>query len=116
MRSNSAVPRHRRIKKVLKRAKGFHLGNKRHVAAQEIITRAENYATVHRRNKKREIKRLWILRINAAARSGGMKYSTFVNGLKKAGVNLNSKALAQIAYDDGAAFNKLIEKSKLALA
>lgn len=116
MRSNSAVPRHRRVKKILKKAKGFKFGRKRHRAAAELVLRSEAYAYKHRKEKKRTMKSLWILRINAAARAGGMKYSTFVNGLKKAGVNLNAKVLSQIAYEDETTFTQLVEKSKSAVS
>jgi large subunit ribosomal protein L20 len=116
MRSNSSVPRRHRVKRLLKRAKGFVFGRGRHKAADETIKRAEAYSTMHRQEKKRHIKRLWMLRINAAARSNGMKYSTFVNGLKKAGLSLNTKALSKIAFDDAKGFSQLVEKSKKALS
>jgi large subunit ribosomal protein L20 len=114
MRSNSSVPRRRRVRRLLKRAKGFVFGRGRHKAADETIKRAEAYSTMHRQEKKRNIKRLWMLRISAAARSNGMKYSTFVCGLKKAGLTLNTKTLSKIAFDDAKGFAQLVEKSKKA--
>lgn len=116
MRSNSSVPRRHRVKRLLKRAKGFVFGRGRHKLADETIKRAEAFSTMHRQEKKRNMKRLWLLRINAAARYNGMKYSTFVNGLKKAGLSLNAKTLSKIAFDDAKGFADLVAKSKKAVS
>ncbi len=103
----------RRRKKVLKRAKGFYGGRSRlyRVAAQ-AVDRALLYAYRDRRNKKREFRSLWIVRINAAVRALGMSYSQFINKLKGMDVQLNRKALADLAYNDPKSFNNLVEMVK----
>ena len=105
-----------RRKKYLKRAKGF-VGGKgnQYAAARETVERAMAYAYRDRRNRKRDFRRLWITRINAAARLNGMSYSHFINGLKKADIEIDRKMLADLAVHDIAAFNKLAEASKGAL-
>jgi large subunit ribosomal protein L20 len=82
----------------------------------ETADRGDKFATIHRRNKKRDFRRLWVARINAACRALGINYSRFISGLKKANVELNRKALADVAVRDGGAFAKLVEQAKVALA
>jgi large subunit ribosomal protein L20 len=102
--------------KVLERASGYFLTkSKLHRAAQEAVEKALRYGYVGRRQKKRDFRSLWIVRISAAARQSGMSYSKFMNGLKKAGVDLNRKVLAEIAVADEEAFRLLVEKAKAAL-
>ena len=110
---------HRRAsrKKTLARAKGFFLTkSKLYRAAQEAVEKAQRYAYVGRRRKKREFRALWIQRINAATRQSGMSYSKFMAGLSKAGVELNRKMLADLAVQDSSAFAALVEQAKTALA
>ena len=112
-RVKRAVAAKKKRRTVLARAKGYY-GNKSrsYKAAKEQVQHSLQYAYRDRRNKKREIRRLWITRINAAARVNGMSYSTFMNGLKKAGVTLDRKVLSDIAINDPAAFAKLVEVAK----
>ncbi|QCU90560.1 50S ribosomal protein L20 [Thiomicrorhabdus sediminis] len=107
----------RRHNKVLKAAKGYY-GARRKVfrVAKQAVIKAGQYAYRDRRNKKRTFRRLWIARINAAARMNGMTYSRFINGLNKAGVAVDRKVLADIAVHDAAAFTAIAEKAKAALA
>ena len=111
------VTAHRRHKHILKLAKGYrgakHLQFKK---ANETVMKALSYARRDRRAKKREFRRLWIARINAATRINGMSYSKFICGLKKAGIDLNRKVLADLAVNDAAAFTKLAEVAKAKLA
>jgi large subunit ribosomal protein L20 len=105
-----------RRKKYLKRAKGFVGGkSNQYVAARETVERAMAYAYRDRRNKKRDFRRLWITRINAAARLNGLSYSHFINGLKKAEIDIDRKMLADLAVHDTPAFAKLAETAKGAL-
>ena len=105
-----------RRKKYLKQAKGFVGGkSNQYVAARESVERALAYAYRDRRNKKREFRRLWITRINAAARLNGLSYSHFMNGLKKAEIEVDRKMLADLAVTDAAAFSQLAEAAKAAL-
>ncbi|MFH1577490.1 MAG: 50S ribosomal protein L20 [Candidatus Omnitrophota bacterium] len=100
----------KRRKKVLKSAKGYYGDrSKQHQQAKRTVARAKVYAYRDRRVKKREFRRLWIVRINAACREAGIKYSQFINGLKKAKIELDRKILADLAVRDPAAFGKLIE-------
>ena len=105
-----------RHKKVLALAKGFRgrRGNVFRIAKQAVM-KAGQYAYRDRRTKKRVFRQLWIARINAAARELGLTYSTFMNGLKKAGVELNRKMLSEMAIHDPASFNALVETAKKAL-
>ena|SRR5210317_461939 len=105
-----------RRKKYLKRAKGF-VGGKgnQYRQARETVDRALAYAYRDRRNKKREFRRLWITRINAAARLNGLSYSHFMNGLKRAEIEVDRKMLADLAVTDAAAFSKLADAAKAAL-
>ena len=110
------VTAHRRHKHILKLAKGYrgakHLQFKK---ANETETKALSYERRDRRAKKREFRRLWIARINAATRANGMSYSRFICGLTKAGIQLDRKVLADMAIFDAAAFAKLVETAKAAL-
>ena len=115
-RVKRAVNAHKKRRTVLKRAKGYYGAKSRsYRAAKEQVQHSLQYMYRDRRNKKREIRRLWITRINAAARLNGLSYSVFMNGLKKANIALNRKMLAEIAVADEAAFTALVEKAKAAL-
>jgi large subunit ribosomal protein L20 len=104
-------------KKVLKQAKGYFLTkSKLHRSAQEAVEKALRYAFVGRRRKKRDFRRLWIVRIGAASKANGLSYSRFMDGLKKAGIELNRKMLSELAIADEAAFAELVQKAKAALA
>lgn len=110
---------HRRAsrKKTLALAKGFFLTkSKLYRSAQEAVEKSLRYGYVGRRRKKREFRSLWIVRIGAGTRAEGMSYSRFMNGLSKAGIELNRKMLADIAASDEPAFRLLVEKAKAALA
>lgn len=97
--------------KVLERASGFFLTkSKLHRSAQEAVEKALRYGYVGRRRKKRDFRRLWIVRIGAACRAAGLSYSRFMDGLKKAGVELNRKILADMAVNDEAGFRQLVDK------
>lgn len=99
----------RRRKKWLKRARGFFGGRRKlYRTARETVQRGLRFATAHRRLKKREFRRLWTLRINAACRAEGISYSRFIAGLKRAKVGLDRKSLADLAVRDGNAFKKLV--------
>jgi len=110
---------HRRAtrKKTLKLASGYFLTkSKLNRAAQEAVERGLKFAYVGRKNKKREYRSLWIVRINASCRAAGMSYSQFLHGLKSAGLDLNRKVLADIALKDDPSFQQLVNTSKAALA
>lgn len=105
-----------RHKKILKLAKGYRGSRSKHFRpANETVMKALFYARRDRRQKKRNFRRLWIARINAAARMNGLSYSQFMNGLNKAGVQLNRKVLADIAVNDAPGFSALVEKAKASL-
>ncbi len=108
--------KNRRVK-ILKLAKGYY-GARRKVyrVAKQAVTKAAQYAYIGRKQRKRQFRSLWIVRINAAARMHGLNYSRFMNGLLKAGVKLDRKSLADIAVHDIAAFGKIAEQAKQALA
>ena len=104
-------------KKVLDRASGFFLTkSKLHRAAQEAVERSQRHAYIGRRLKKRDFRSLWITRIGAAAKQAGLSYSRLMSGLKKAGIELNRKILAETAIHDEAGFRLLVDKAKAALA
>jgi large subunit ribosomal protein L20 len=106
----------KRHKKVLNRAKGFYAGKKnQYTAAREATERAMAYAYRDRKARKRDFRQLWIVRINAAARSNGLSYSHFINGLKKARIEIDRKMLADLAVHDEASFAKLAAIAKSAL-
>ncbi len=116
-RVKTGVARRRRHKKILKLAKGFYSGRRKHFRkAKEQVERSLVYAYRDRKQKKREFRKLWIIRINAACRLNNMNYSTFMHGLKKAGIELDRKILADMAMNNPAAFEKIVEQSKAALA
>jgi large subunit ribosomal protein L20 len=109
---------HRRAsrKKTLDLASGYFLTkSKLHRAAQEAVERGLKFAYVGRKNKKRDYRSLWIVRINAACRDAGISYSKFLHGLKAAGLDLNRKVLADVALHDNAAFKQLVDSAKSAL-
>ena len=105
-----------RHKKVLDQAKGYR-GRRSRVyrVAKQAVMKSGQYAYIGRKQKKRDFRSLWITRISAAAKLNGMNYSTFINGLKKAGIDLNRKMLSEIAISDPAAFTALTEQAKAAL-
>jgi large subunit ribosomal protein L20 len=104
---------HKRHKKVLQQAKGYVGGrHKLFKTAKEAVMHSGQYAYVHRRERKRDFRRLWITRISAACELNGFKYSRFIDGLSKAGVDLDRKALADIAVRDAEAFSKLVEQAR----
>ena len=112
-RVNHAVATKKRKKKVLKLAKGYWGGRSRLFrTAQEAVDRAQAYAYRDRRQRKRDFRRLWIARINAAARLNGMSYSQLVHGLDKAGIDLNRKILADLAVRDPSAFTAVVEQAR----
>ena len=112
-RVKRGVVAHARHKKVLKQAKGYY-GARRKVyrVAKQAVIKANQYAYRDRRQRKRQFRRLWIVRINAAARQFGLSYSRFMDGLNKAGVEVDRKVLADLAVHDIAAFGALAEKAK----
>ncbi|MFL5892827.1 MAG: 50S ribosomal protein L20 [Solirubrobacterales bacterium] len=116
-RATNAVARKRRKKKVLKEAKGY-FGRKHssYRLANEQVMRSGAYAYRDRRNKKRDFRRLWIIRINAAARREGMSYSQLIHGLSEAGVEVNRKMLADVAVHDPEAFRRFAELAREATA
>ena len=115
-RVKTGVVRRRRHKKVLKLAKGFYSGRRKHFRkAKEQLERSMYYAFRDRKQKKREFRKLWIIRINAACRLNDINYSRFINGLKKAGIELDRKILADMAMNDAAAFSAVVEQAKAAL-
>ena len=112
-RVNHAVATKKRKKKVLKLAKGYWGGRSRLFrTAQEAVDRAQAYAYRDRRQRKRDFRRLWISRINAAARLNGMSYSQLVHGLDKADIEINRKILADLAVRDPSAFTAVVERSR----
>ncbi|TKX29792.1 50S ribosomal protein L20 [Campylobacter sp. MIT 12-5580] len=115
-RVKTGVVRRKRHKKILKLARGFYSGRRKHFRkAKEQLERSLVYAYRDRRRKKREFRKLWIIRINAACRLNGLSYSRFMNGLKKAGIELDRKILADLAMNDSTAFAKIAEEVKKAL-
>lgn len=115
-RVKTGVVRRRRHKKVLKLARGFYSARHKHFRkAKEQLERSLVYAFRDRKQKKREFRKLWIIRINAACRLNGMSYSVFMNGLKRANIELDRKILADMAMNDAAAFTALTTQAKSAL-
>ncbi|MBG29966.1 MAG: 50S ribosomal protein L20 [Opitutae bacterium] len=116
-RVRNAVATKKRRKKVLKKAKGY-FGNKSRLFryAKDAVDRAESYAYRDRRKKKTTFRQLWIVRINAACRAEGLRYSQFINGLNKADIKLDRKALSELAIHEPEVFKELIGKAKTALA
>ena len=115
-RVKGAMMTRKRRNKTLKLAKGYYGGKSRlFKTAKEAVMKSGNYAYIGRKQKKREFRRIWITRISSACKQNGMNYSTFINGLKKAGIDLNRKMLSEIAIADPAAFTALTEQAKAAL-
>ena len=115
-RVKGAMMTRKRRKKVLKLAKGYWGAKSRHFKmAKQAVMKSGNYAFIGRKQRKRDFRRLWITRISAACRMNDINYSTFMNGLKKAGVTLNRKMLSEIAIADPAGATALVEKAKAAL-
>lgn len=115
-RIKRAVNAQKKKRKIMKLAKGyFGAKSKQYRAASEQVRRSLRYAYIGRKLRKRDFRRLWIARINAAARLNGLSYSKLMNGLKLAGVDINRKMLAELAISDAAAFTALAEKAKKAL-
>ena len=116
MRVKRGLASHRRHKKYLSAAKGFRGGRSRlYRTAREAVERSLQYAFIGRKNRKRDFRTLWILRINAGARLSGLSYSRFMHGLKLAGIDMNRKMLSETAIHDSAAFTALCEQAKAAL-
>ena len=108
-RANSSVPRHRRHRKIIKQAKGYYGARSRTFkSAKDAVWKAVTYAYRDRRQRKRVFRRLWIARINAAARLNGMSYSAFVGGVKRKGIELDRKILADLAVHNPEAFAELV--------
>ena len=115
-RVKGAMMTRKRRKNILKAAKGYWGAKSKHFKmAKQAVLKSGNYAFAGRKMKKRDFRRLWIARISAQAKACGMNYSTFMNGLKKAGINLNRKMLSELAVYDKEAFAALVEKAKAAL-
>ena len=114
-RVKGSVATRSRRKRVLKLAKGYWGAKSKHFKmAKQAVMKSGNYAYIGRRHKKRDFRKLWITRISAACKMNGINYSSFVNGLKKAGVMLNRKMLAEIAATDIDSFSKLVSQAKQA--
>lgn len=115
-RIKGAMATRKRRKKVLKAAKGYY-GSKHTLfkTAKQAVMKSGQYAYIGRKQKKRDFRRLWITRISAACKLNGMNYSTFMNGVKKAGITLNRKMLSEIAINDPEGFSAIAQKAKAAL-
>ena len=115
-RVKGALSTRKRRKKILKLAKGYFGSKSKHFKmAKQAVMKSGNYAFIGRKAKKRDFRRLWITRISAACKANDSNYSTFMNGLKKAGITLNRKMLSEIAIADSKAFAALVEQAKAAL-
>lgn len=111
-----AMMTRKRRNKTLKLAKGYFGAKSKHFKmAKQAVMKSGQYAYIGRKQKKRDFRKLWITRISAAAKMNGMNYSTFMNGVNKAGINLNRKMLSEIAISDPAGFTAIAEKAKAAL-
>jgi len=116
MRITTGVTKHKRLRRILKQVKGYRGARRRRIKlAKEAILRAGANAYVGRKLRKRQYRRLWIVRLNAAARERGLRYGQLMHGLKKAGIEVNRKELAIVAYRDGEAFDRFVEMAKAAL-
>jgi len=116
VRIKPGVAKRRRLKRILKQVEGMRGARRRRIKlAKESLLRSGAHAYVGRHLKKREYRSLWIVRLNAAVREGGLNYSRFVHGLRKAGVDVNRKELAGVAYRDPEAFARFVEMAKAAL-
>ena len=117
MRTTIGAARRRRKNRLFQKAKGYTGGRGRlYRSVKETVVRAEAFAFRDRRNRKREFRKLWIIRINAAVRERGLKYSEFINGLKKAQIELDRKTLSELAIHDPTAFDAIVEKARAAVA
>jgi large subunit ribosomal protein L20 len=117
MRTLKGAARRQAKRRLFKRAKGYRGGRSKLLrTVKETLLRSGQYAYRDRRVRKREFRKLWIIRINAACRERGIRYSQFINGLTKAGIELDRKSLAEIAVTDPDAFDKIVEDAKEALA
>ena len=117
MRTTVGAARRRKKNRLFQKAKGYTGGRRRLLrTVKETLMRAEAFAFRDRRARKREFRKLWIIRINAAVRERGMKYSEFINGLNKDQIELDRKSLSEIAIHDPAAFDAIVEKAKAAIA
>ena len=115
-RVKGALATRKRRKKILKLAKGYWGAKSKHFKmAKEAVMKSGNYAYIGRKQRKRDFRRLWITRISAGCKANGINYSSFMNGLKKAGITLNRKMLSEIAIVDAEAFTALVEQAKAAL-
>ena len=115
-RVKGAMMTRKRRNATLKLAKGYWGSKSKHFKmAKQAVMKSGNYAFAGRKQKKREYRRLWIVRLNAAVAPYGLNYSTFMNGVKKAGIELNRKSLSEMAIHDAAAFGAIVEKAKAAL-
>lgn len=117
VRVHNGVAHHKRVKRLLKRAKGYRGARSKNLrSAKPTVLRAGAYAYAHRRLKRRDLRRLWIQRINGAVRAEGLTYSTFIHGMKQAGIELDRKVMAELAAKEPEAFAALIGKVKDQLA
>lgn len=117
MRTRKGAARTRAKKRLFKKTKGYRGGRKNLLrTAKETLVRAGAYAFRDRKVRKRQFRRLWIIRINAACRERGIRYSVFINGLKKANIELDRKTLSEMAIHDPAGFDRIVEAVKAALA
>ena len=115
-RIKGAMMTRKRRKKTLKLAKGFYGSKSKHFKmAKQAVMKSGNYAYVGRKQRKRDFRRVWIVRISAACKLNGINYSQFMNGCKKAGITLNRKMLSEIAINDAAGFTAIVEQAKAAL-
>ncbi|WP_455267128.1 50S ribosomal protein L20 [Ruminococcus sp.] len=115
-RVKGAMMTRKRRNKTLKLAKGYFGAKSKHFKmAKQAVMKSGQYAYIGRKQKKRDFRKLWITRISAAAKMNGMNYSTFMNGVNKAGINLNRKMLSEIAISDPAGFTAIADKAKAAL-
>jgi large subunit ribosomal protein L20 len=115
-RIKGAVATRKRRNKTLKLAKGYWGAKSKHFKmAKQAVMKSGNYAYVGRKQRKRDFRRVWIVRISAACKLNGINYSQFMNGCKKAGITLNRKMLSEIAINDAAGFTAIVEKAKAAL-
>lgn len=116
-RAKNSVASRARRKKILKQARGYYGARSRTFkVAKQAVIKAGQYAYRDRRQRKRHFRSIWIMRINAAARENGMTYSRFMNGLKKASINIDRKVLADLAVNESSAFTQLVNQAKNALA
>lgn len=117
MRTTSGAARHRAKKRLFKRAKGYRGGRSKLLrSVKETLLRSGNYAFRDRRARRREFRKLWIIRLNAAVRERGLRYSEFIHGLKLAGIELDRKSLSEMAIHDPAGFDQVTEEVRNALA